>query len=240
MMTHSKSTVWCAGGNALFSVTPPWRQSAGGGWSRIVIPSGFGPWARRTWPPGLDRSDFSQWGGMSRWGKIFLMDQERTAGRRKRIDGEAPTPRARGLGSVEVKPQTQRRWDQEKSRLNPMVLKREVARNLKPIASLRQAHPSNVNNSPPHTPPWTVRRRPQGGASWGLAARPPARFSSLLSPQPYNPKTKTTAARFAHGEVKVPNSFQDLTVAIALQKQQLALYVWAFCAFSRQRIVQFA
>ena len=198
-------------GNALLSVPHPWRQSAGGGGSLIVITRGFGPWARRTWPPGFDRSDFSQWGGMSRWGKIFLIDQERTAGRLKRIYGEAPTPLARVLGSVEVKPQTKRGLDQEKIRLDPLVLKREVARNLKPTASLRQAHPSNVNNSPPHTPPWAVRRRPQGGASWGLAARPPARFSSLLSPQPYNHKTKTTAARFAHGETKVPNLFQDLT-----------------------------
>jgi len=148
---------------------------------------------------------------MSRWGKISLIDQERTAGRFKRIYGEAQTPLARVLGSVEVKPQTKRRLDQEKIRLNPLVLKREVARNLKPIASLRQAHPSNVNNSPPHTPPWAVRRRPQGGASWSSTARPPARFSSLLSPQPENQKPKTTAVRFAHSEIKVPNLFQDLT-----------------------------
>jgi hypothetical protein len=99
----------------------------------MVITPGFGPWARRTWPPGFDRSDFSQWGGMSRWGKIFLIDQERTAGRRKRIYGEAQTPRARVGGSFAVKPQTQRRLNQEKSRWNPLVLKREVARNLKPL-----------------------------------------------------------------------------------------------------------
>ena len=78
---------------------------------------------------------------MSRWGEIFLIDQERTAGRLKRIYGEAQTPRARVLASVEVKPQTKRRLDQEMIRLNPLVLKREVARNLKPIASLRQARP---------------------------------------------------------------------------------------------------
>ena len=198
-------------GNALLSVTHPWRQSAGGGGSLIVITPGFGPWARRTWPPGFDRSDFSQWGGMSRWGEIFLIDQERTAGRLKRIYGEAQTHRARVLASVQVEPQTKRRSDQEKIRLNPLVLKREVARNLKPIASLCQAHSSNVNNSPPHTPPWAVRRRPQGGASWSSTARPPARFNSLLSPQPNNQEPKTTAVRFAHGETKVPNLFQDLT-----------------------------
>jgi hypothetical protein len=78
---------------------------------------------------------------MSRWGEIFLIDQERTAGRLKRIYGEAQAPLARVLASVEVKPQTKRRLDQKKIRLNPLVLKREVARNLKSIASLRQARP---------------------------------------------------------------------------------------------------
>jgi hypothetical protein len=42
-------------------------------------------------------------------------------------------------------------------------------------------------------------------------ARPPARFSSPLSPQPDNQKPKTAAVRFARGETKVPNLFQDLT-----------------------------
>ena len=49
------------------------------------------------------------------WGEIFLIDQERTEGRLKRIYGEAQTPLARVLASVEVKPQSKRRLDQEKS-----------------------------------------------------------------------------------------------------------------------------
>ena len=166
-------------GKALLSVTPPWRQSAGGGWSLIVITPGFGPWARRTWPPGLDRSDFSQWGGMSRWGEIGA-------------------PAWRVLASVEVQPQTKRRLDQEKIGLNPLVLKREVARNFKPIASLRQAPPSNVNNSPPHTPPWAVRRRPQGGASWSSTARPPARFTLLSTTQTYPQQRKVNRKHVSH------------------------------------------
>jgi hypothetical protein len=32
-----------------------------------------------------------------------------------------------------------------------------------------------------------------------------------LSPQPDNQKPKTAAVRFARGETKVPNLFQDLT-----------------------------
>jgi len=40
-------------------------------------------------------------------------------------------------------------------------------------------------------------------------ARSPARFSSLLSVEPHN--QKPSAVRFAHGETKVPNLFQDLT-----------------------------
>jgi len=42
-------------------------------------------------------------------------------------------------------------------------------------------------------------------------ARSPARFSSLLSVEPHN--QKPSAVRFAHGETKVPNLFQDLTLA---------------------------
>ncbi len=41
-------------------------------------------------------------------------------------------------------------------------------------------------------------------------ARSPARFSSLLSVEPHN--QKPSAVRFAHGETKVPNLFQDLTL----------------------------
>ena len=78
---------------------------------------------------------------MSRWGEIFLIDQERTEGRLKRIYGEAQTPLARVLASVEEKPQTKRRLEQEKAGLNPFALKREVARSLKTIDSMRQARP---------------------------------------------------------------------------------------------------
>jgi hypothetical protein len=40
-------------------------------------------------------------------------------------------------------------------------------------------------------------------------ARSPARFSSLLSVEAHN--QKPSAVRFALGETKVPNLFQDLT-----------------------------
>ena len=41
----------------------------------------------------------------------------------------------------EVTPQTKRRLPQEKARLNPFVVKRQVDRSLKAIATLRQARP---------------------------------------------------------------------------------------------------
>jgi hypothetical protein len=72
---------------------------------------------------------------------LKLERKERTEGRVKRIYGAAQTPLARVLESVEVTPQTKRRLEQEKARLNPFALKREVARSLKTIASLRQARP---------------------------------------------------------------------------------------------------
>jgi hypothetical protein len=72
---------------------------------------------------------------------LKLERKERTQGRLKRIYGEAQTPLARVLASAEVKPQTKRRLEQEKARLNPFALKQVVARSLKKIASLRQARP---------------------------------------------------------------------------------------------------
>ena len=51
----------------------------------------------------------------------------------------------------------------------------------------------------------------RGARAMEHEARPPARFSSLLNPQPHIQKPKTTVMRFAHGETKVPNLFQDLT-----------------------------
>jgi hypothetical protein len=70
---------------------------------------------------------------------LKLERKERTQGRLKRIYGDAQTPLARVLASAEVKPQTKRRLEQEKARLNPFALKQVVARSLKKIASLRQA-----------------------------------------------------------------------------------------------------
>ncbi len=72
---------------------------------------------------------------------LKLERKERKAGRIKRIYGAAQTPLARVLASAEVTPQTKRRLEQEKAGLNPFALKREVARSLKEIASLRQVHP---------------------------------------------------------------------------------------------------
>ncbi len=74
---------------------------------------------------------------------LKLERKERKAGRVKRIYGAAQTPLARVLASVQVTPQTKRRLEQEKAGLNPFALKREVARSLKEIASLRQMHSEN-------------------------------------------------------------------------------------------------
>jgi len=67
--------------------------------------------------------------------------KERVEGRLKRIYGAAQTPLARVLASPEVTPQTKARLQQEKARLNPFALKREVERSLKKIAAMRQARP---------------------------------------------------------------------------------------------------
>jgi len=72
---------------------------------------------------------------------LKLERKERSEGRLKRIYGAAQTPLARVLASSEVSPQTKRRLQQEKARLNPFALKREVDRSLKVIAALRRARP---------------------------------------------------------------------------------------------------
>jgi hypothetical protein len=72
---------------------------------------------------------------------LKLERKERNGGRVKRIYGDARTPLARVLASAEVTPQTKRRLAQEKARLNPFALKREVDRNLKIIASMRRVRP---------------------------------------------------------------------------------------------------
>lgn len=72
---------------------------------------------------------------------LKLERKERVEGRLKRIYGAAQTPLARVLESPEVTPQTKRRLEEEKSRLNPFALKREVDRWLKVIASTRRARP---------------------------------------------------------------------------------------------------
>lgn len=67
--------------------------------------------------------------------------KEHIEGRLKRVYGPAQTPVARVLASPEITPQTKRRLQQEKARLNPFALKLEVQRSLKRIATLRQARP---------------------------------------------------------------------------------------------------
>lgn len=72
---------------------------------------------------------------------LKLERKERTEGRLKRVYGAAQTPLARVLASAEVTPQTKLQLQQEKARLNPFVLKREVDRSLRTIAAMRQACP---------------------------------------------------------------------------------------------------
>jgi len=72
---------------------------------------------------------------------LKLERKERSEGRLRRIYAAAQTPLARVLASPEVTPQTKRRLQQEKERLNPFVLKREVDHSLKAIADMRQARP---------------------------------------------------------------------------------------------------
>jgi hypothetical protein len=72
---------------------------------------------------------------------LKLERKERVEGRLKRVYGAAQTPLARVLASAEVTPQTKRQLQQEKARLNPFALKREVDRSLRTIAAMRQARP---------------------------------------------------------------------------------------------------
>ena len=72
---------------------------------------------------------------------LKLERKERKAGRVKRVYGDAQTPLARVLASDEVTPQTKQRLEQEKARLNPFALKREVDRSLKLIAAMRRMRP---------------------------------------------------------------------------------------------------
>lgn len=72
---------------------------------------------------------------------LKLERKERTEGRLKRIT-EPPKRPWRGCWPVpEVTPQTKLRLQQEKARLNPFALKREVDRSLKTIAAKRQVRP---------------------------------------------------------------------------------------------------
>ena len=70
---------------------------------------------------------------------LKLEGKERKEGRVRRIYGAAQTPLARVLASAQVTPQTKRRLEGEKARLNPFALKQEVARSLKEIAAMRRA-----------------------------------------------------------------------------------------------------
>jgi hypothetical protein len=72
---------------------------------------------------------------------LKLEGKERGEGRLKRIYGPAQTPLARVLASPEVTPQTKRRLQEEKARLNPFALKLEVDRSLKAIAAMRRLRP---------------------------------------------------------------------------------------------------
>jgi hypothetical protein len=72
---------------------------------------------------------------------LKLERKERRQGRIQRVYGPAQTPLARVLASQEVSAQTKRRLREEKARLNPFALKREVDQTLKEIATLRQARP---------------------------------------------------------------------------------------------------
>lgn len=72
---------------------------------------------------------------------LKLERKERIQGRVKRVYGAAQTPLARVLASADVLPNTKRRLEQQKARLNPFALKLQVARSLKVIASLRRLRP---------------------------------------------------------------------------------------------------
>lgn len=69
---------------------------------------------------------------------LKLERKEKKDGRIRRIYGDAQTPLARVLASVEVTEATKKRLRQEKSGLNPFALKQKVARGLKVIGAMRQ------------------------------------------------------------------------------------------------------
>ncbi len=58
------------------------------------------------------------------------------------------------------------------------------------------------------SPPWERYDR-RGAASWGLAARPPARFSSAIERRTTYPKKQPLGA-LRSPKTKAPNLFQDL------------------------------
>jgi hypothetical protein len=72
---------------------------------------------------------------------LKLERKERSQGRLKRVYGPAQTPLARVLASPEVSPETKRRLQADKARLNPFALQQVVHRTLKQIAALRRARP---------------------------------------------------------------------------------------------------
>jgi hypothetical protein len=69
---------------------------------------------------------------------LKLEGKERKEGRVRRIYGQAQTPLARVLASVQVSAGTKMRLRAEKRLLNPFALKQEVAKGLKKIAAMRQ------------------------------------------------------------------------------------------------------
>jgi hypothetical protein len=69
---------------------------------------------------------------------LKLERKEREGGRMRRIYGQPQTPLSRVLASAQVTELTKTKLRQQKARLNPFVLKREVARSLKTINAMRR------------------------------------------------------------------------------------------------------
>ena len=69
---------------------------------------------------------------------LKLDRKERTAGKTRRIYGDAQTPLARVLASDEVSAATKERLRQHKASLNPFALKQTVDQSLKTIAGMRR------------------------------------------------------------------------------------------------------
>lgn len=69
---------------------------------------------------------------------LKLDRKERTEGRVRRVYGKPQTPLDRVLASAQVTEQTKARLRQEKARVNPFALKKEVARSLKAIDAIRR------------------------------------------------------------------------------------------------------